>query len=239
MPAKDLTGQRFGRLVVVKRGANYVIPSTGKKVARWWCECDCATSPVANHAPRSILVTGGDLRSRHSKSCGCWKREATALRSTKHGAARKNRRSRLYETWLGIKSRVLNPRNTRFANYGERGIRMHEPWINDFARFRDDLLNEIGERPTPQHSLDRIDNDGHYEPGNIHWALLDAEGNPIQPNNKGDNHLITFNGETLTLAQWGRRLAPDHPRPSIFIYTRLWRGWTEEQAVTIPLGSRR
>lgn len=102
--------------------------------------------------------------------------------------------------WHGIKQRCFGGSCPSFERYGARGITMHQAWRESFEAFASDVVAEIGRRPSSRHSIDRVDNAGNYEPGNIRWAL------PIeQSRNRRDNVLITFMGETLCIAEWAER----------------------------------
>jgi hypothetical protein len=182
MPAPiNLLGQRFGRLTVTEQAPSVVCGS--KPFTRWVCQCDCG-----------VVVTTytNGLRNGHTKSCGCMKRDLAAQRSTKHAGTN----SRLYAKWKAMKSRCENPNNVSFRNYGGRGIRVCDRW-QDFDVFRRD----VGEPPSHSHTLDRVDNDKNYEPDNCRWA-----DKHTQDNNKRTSVRITFDGQTLTLTEWGRRL---------------------------------
>lgn len=148
----DQTGRTFGRLTVLERGEN---TPTGK--VRWVCRCECG---------RIALVWADSLRTGMSRSCGCLQKEWVTARNTTHGHAMGGKETKGYLAWHDAKHRCFNPRNKQYRNYGGRGITMAAEWVNDVAAF----LAHIGPAPGPEYSVDRINNDGHYEPGNVRWA---------------------------------------------------------------------
>jgi hypothetical protein len=123
-----------------------------------------------------------------------------------------------YKAWVDMKKRCLNTGSRNYKNYGGRNIAIEPRWIDDFAAF----FADIGPRPSPKHSLDRIDNDKGYFPGNVRWALP-----PIQNNNRSDNRWLTYRGVTLTVAQWSRRTG----MPYNTLYGRLAKGWSVKRAI--------
>lgn len=140
---------------------------------------------------------------------------------TTHGNSRTRATTPEYHAWISMKSRCCDQFASYYHRYGGRGIRVCEEWIDDFAAF----LSHMGARPTEQHSLDRVDSNGHYEPGNCRWAT------PIQQSqNTCRNSLITFKGETLCHSEWARRIGIT---PSGF-WLRIKHGWSEEKAITTP-----
>lgn len=137
--------------------------------------------------------------------------------SRKHGM----RNTPEYQAWVSMIARTSNERWRDYHRYGGRGIRVCGRWRESFEAFYVD----VGPRPSPEHSLDRIDVDGHYEPGNVRWATRVEQGR-----NKRNNRLVTSGGETASLAEWAARVGL---RPGT-IRMRLERGWPVERALGLP-----
>lgn len=152
MKALKLAGQRFGRLAVERRG-----PSDPHDGAQWWCRCECG---------KEVLVVASSLRSGRTRSCGCLFDETLRDRNTKHGHSPRGRRHPLYQIWAGMIARCENAKHISWPYYGARGIRVCDRWRNDFDAF----LADVGPRPSPHHSIDRINPGGDYEPSNVRWA---------------------------------------------------------------------
>jgi len=202
---KDITGHVFGRLTVL--AFDHI------KIHRylWRCRCSCGNIAIVNTS---------DLRTGNTQSCGCLQAENRTKATRTHGM----RQSCEYHTWLDMNARCSNSRRTDFHNYGGRGIHVCARW-RDFAAFYADM----GPRPSPQHTIDRIDNDGPYAPDNCRWATRQE-----QIVNKRNNHRVTFQGRTLTISQWAAEL-------DLRFSTLLGRfrsGWSTERALTTPLRSR-
>ncbi len=199
-PRSDLLGQRFGRLVV-----EAIDTEKTKDRWLWLCRCDCGAT---------VKVGTGNLRGGKTKSCGCWKRDELSQRAT----TKEYRDTPEYKTWMSMRSRCSIPSATGFDYYGGRGIRVCERW-NDFFAF----LSDMGQRPSPKHSIERNDVNGDYEPDNCRWATK-AE----QANNTRANRLITIDGETKSVRQWEDHMGYNEG----VISTRLYHGWSEYDAVT-------
>lgn len=209
---KDITGRRFGRLLVLR----FSHIGDRWKVAYWYCQCDCGGVCV---------VAGKHLRSLKIQSCGCLVSEKIAKVNYKHGRSSKRHPQRyLYELWLGIRSRILDPANISYPTYGGVGIPLYEEWKTNSTAFIEYILTEVGERPSKKHSIDRIVNAKGYVPGNLRW-LTSREQN----RNKTTNYMVTANGETLCITDWAKRLGRS-PRA---VKARIDRfGWSPENAVT-------
>lgn len=201
----DLTGQRFGRLTVIRRAEN-----DKWKKPQWLCQCDCGNIKI---------FPGNSLKSGLTRSCGCLKHEITVTRLTIHGGEG----ARLYHIWKNMRQRCFRSSNQDYSNYGGRGITVCDEWRYSFVAFRDWAI-ENGYRDDL--TIDRIDVNGNYEPANCRWITMKA-----QQNNMRSNHYITFGGRTQTLTQWAEEL---NMSPSAIRY-RLKSGWAIEKALTTPV----
>lgn len=153
----DFTGLSFGRLTVVERAPP--IRRGGSSRTTWLCECECG---------RTIVVITDSLKSGNTRSCGCLHAETREARTTTHGMSG----TKTYDAWCSAKSRCSNPNNPKYADYGGRGISMCAEWFESFEAF----LSDMGPAPNGL-ELDRIDNDGNYEPGNCRWTTRKVQMN--------------------------------------------------------------
>lgn len=200
---KDITGQKFGRLTVLELDTN-----SKEKAAKWICKCECGAI---------ISTRGSSLRSGHTKSCGCFHLEdliARKIRAT-HG----KEGTRIYRIWQGVKNRCLNQNEPAYKKYGGRGITVCEEWKNNFQAFYNWAM-ESGYQDNL--TIDRINNDGNYEPSNCRWTTA-----KIQANNRRSNRIVEYNGENITLSELSEKTGVPYGR----IAHRLYRGWSVEEAV--------
>jgi hypothetical protein len=215
---QELTGRRFGRLVVLseeprRRFAN------GNSTRMWRLRCDCGTEKSVQH---------GNLMSRGAVSCGCITADIQRALRLRHGHAVKGSTSREYETWLNIRGRCRNPKHVSYERYGARGIKVCPEWDASFEAF----LANVGPRPDG-HSIERIDNSKDYEPGNVRWATTLE-----QANNKRNSRRLTVGGITRTIPEWGRLMKPATGVTKTHIWARIILGWSAEDAVLEPLRYR-
>ena len=196
----DLSGRKFARITVLE----LAYTDKRRRTTYWKCKCACG----------SVFLTRVDsLRSGHSKSCGCLQRESARELNFKHGKTG----TRAFTTWDAMWARCINPRSVSYGNYGGRGIRVCDRW-----RIFSNFYADMGDKPGGTY-IERIDNNGNYEPSNCRWATAKE-----QHSNKRTNRWIAFNGITLTLDQWAGKTGIR----ATTIHKRLNRGWPLETALT-------
>ena len=209
---KDLTGHRFDRLIVIALKGVYKSPS-GTKRAAWICQCDCSKITVV----RTVNLTSGGV-----KSCGCLRSETSQKIHFKHGLTN----SPEYTIWQNMIRRCYDRKNSSFQYYGHRGIKVCDRW-HTFVNFLADMRHKL----SPDHTIERIDNNGNYEPSNCRWATWRE-----QSINKRNTITITFNDQTKTLVEWSH---------STGIYYKVLQArldrykWSVERAFTEKSGKYR
>lgn len=202
----DLTNMKFGKLTVVSR-------TTSKHPIMWECLCECG---------KSKEVYSAYLRYGETKSCGCSKAEFIRNFVTTHGM----RNTKEYSCWTNLKSRCSNLDD---PHYGGRGIKVCDRWKNSFDNFYEDM----GNAPTKEHSIDRIDWDGDYEPDNCRWATW-AE----QQNNKKETRRFLYRGNHLTIRE-AMATIENCEVSYRSIWTRLNLGWNFQEALETPVRKMR
>ena len=197
----DRRGCRFGLLVAVS-------PShTEHSQWKWKFKCDCGNTTVS--FVHSAKVTG---------HCGCKTQQRLHQRHLKHGQSG----TALYKRWAAMKDRCGNPNNLHYDRYGGRGVRVCERWEDSFEAFCEDM----GEPPSGAHTIERVDNDGDYAPGNCCWATR-----KVQQNNRHGNIIVTINGQTKTLMQWCNAVGKNYGT----VQGRMKRGWDVEKALSVEV----
>lgn len=198
---QDLTGRQFGRWTVVGPG-----PIRGKN-RLWRCVCECGTERY---------VLGFTLKSGASSNCGCF-RSVPDIADGKHRMTKTPE----YIAWRSMMDRCYRHAFIGYASYGGRGIVVCDRWRASFVNFYSDM----GPRPSPEHSLDRIDNDGPYSPENCRWATRAEQGR-----NRRTNRPLTHDGETMCVSEWAERFGLSRNT----LQRRLDRGWSFERATSEP-----
>lgn len=201
-----LAGAVFGRLTVLRRA-----PNAGRAV-QWVCRCECGGEPIVR---ARLLVTG------KTQSCGCLRKETTSQARRSHGMSE----SRTYRIWHHMKRRCTDEKHPKWLHYGGRGITLYQEW-HSFERF----LEDMGEAPAGA-SIDRINNELGYWPGNCQWATQAQ-----QTRNTRRTRRVEIDGETLCVMDWCARLGVVN---AALAYSRINRGWDALKAVTTPVEARR
>ena len=212
---RDLTGQRFGRLLVTEFAG--MLQKAKWKKAHWVCVCDCG---------KTITAHGAVLMNGNTSSCGCFKRESIRTRMITHGQTCGHLRSTEFRIWEAMKARCFNQDHEKWNLYGGRGITVCERWLK-FENFFEDM----GNRPSIKHSIDRFpNNDGNYEPGNCRWATQTQ-----QCRNQRSNRIIEIDGESYCLAEWAEILGVTYNT----LWHRISRNGSAEKVISTLAAFRR
>ena len=207
---KDLTGQRFGRLVV----REYI--GSKDKGAMWLCDCDCG---------KEKIMSSKNILTNKVRSCGCLKEKGFTKGDVVKGACG----NRLYKVYKSMIHRCYYPNEREYKHYGGKGVRVCNEWLNDFYSFERWALENGYDINAPfgKCTLDRIDVNGNYEPSNCRWVNIKT-----QLNNTTFNVKITANGKTMTIAEWARELGVNVNT----LYSRCRRRWSDERIINTPVG---
>ena len=173
----DLSGNKYNKWTVISYSGS----------SKWNCVCDCGNySQVATY----------QLKAGTSKSCGCTRKEILLNNRTKHGQAKSTYKSSIHTAWQNMKKRCYSITNKHYKNYGGRGITICERWLNSFENFYADM----GDKPTEKHTIERINNDGNYEPSNCRWATREDQ----QANKRIRKDALIHEGKTTN--EWAKKL---------------------------------
>ena len=205
----DFLGKRFGRLTVISKADPIKEGSSGRLRPAVLCKCDCGKEKVV----RIMCLKRGSC-----VSCGCLARDNASKRLLKHGMTH----TRLFSIWDGMLDRCYHSYSIMYKNYGGRGISICDEWLKDFINFYHWAIDNGYEDDL---TIDRINNDGNYEPSNCRWATYKE-----QARNKRNNHTLTFNGETKTISEWAETIGI----PASTLGNRIYKGMPIERALTMP-----
>jgi hypothetical protein len=205
---RDLTGLVFGKLTVVEKA-----PNRPDGLPAWRCLCECGNEKD---------IRQQSLESGDTQSCGC-----LCTGAIKHGMCY----TKVYKAWSSMKHRCFNPDSKHYHNYGGRGIKVCDRWLESFENFYEDM----GEPPSAKHSLERLDVNGNYEPNNCTWATVLE-----QARNRRDNIRIEYGGELLVLSEVYKRLDYIHPTVILPVFSdRIYKKWSIEKASKTPYSGKR
>lgn len=204
MLTRDLTGDVYGRLTVLEP-----CPKKPGKGRQWRCACSCGGTKI---------VIQSSLVCNNTTSCGCKKIENAKNMKFRHG----KRGTSEYWAWVSMKKRCSATSGKYWKYYGSKGVHVCPEWLDDYEAF----LAYVGPRPTSKHSLDRIDGNGNYEPGNVRWATP-----TVQHRNQSNRHWLSYMGVTLLPKQWSEIVGfRVHT-----LYTRIREKWSTEAILTTPV----
>jgi hypothetical protein len=197
---ESLVGKKFERLLVLEESER-----SKNRNRMWLCQCECGKTKV---------IVGYNLKNGSTRSCGCLRSELLSIQKDWH----KKSLSPEYKSWGTMIQRCTNPKNKKYPDYGGRGIKVCDRW-KDFRNF----YKDIGEKPSHRHTIDRIDVNGDYEPSNCKWSTPSEQGN-----NKRNNIIIEYNGESGTLRYFSNKYGLVYET----LYRRIKKGIEPTTALT-------
>jgi len=209
MAIRDITGKQFGRLTVLS------FDHIGRGGAYWLCRCECGEKPI---------VLSARLANGTTSSCGCLARDRWKASRTTHGLSKHP----LYTTWVGMHRRCYDEADDSYPRYGGRGIRVCDGWHGS-GGLRS-FISDMGPKPSRRHSIDRIDVNGQYEPGNCRWATAAVQGA-----NKENTLRVDHEGSRVALST----VAHQHGLGVASLNWRVQNGWALEEALAVPMAPPR
>lgn len=198
----DLRGQRFGRLTVIRESKERLNGGVA-----WLCRCDCGNE---------VIVRSNSLRRGATMSCGCYNKDVISTHGESH--------TRLHHAWSSLKDRCINPKSKEYPNYGGRGIKVCDEWLNSYEAFRDWSYENgfVEDVECGKCTIDRIDVNGDYEPSNCRWTNM-----KIQCRNRRNNVVIECDGESHCISEWAEILGVPYHR----LVSRYQRGWSPYEII--------
>lgn len=205
-----MIGKRFGRLIVIRENGK---AKNGSLM--YLCECDCGNF---------ITVRGISLRNGDCKSCGCLRKEISSKGNSTHGHSNE----RLFNVWRCMIRRCYDVNHSSYHRYGGRGIKICDNWLNNYESFKNFMLDNgyPEDAGSYEYSIDRLNNDGNYEPSNC--RVVTAK---IQSLNKSNNHRVSFKGEEMTITEAAQKCGLTNKQ----VFNRIDKGWDIKRALTQPL----
>ena len=192
---KNLVEQKFNKLLVISRAEN-----TKQGRAQWNCKCDCGNS---------LIVRGSYLLNGHTQSCGCLRKEKSSELNTVHGKTN----TKIHAVWKSMKQRCFDENIKNYEIYGGRGITVCDEWKHDFQSFYD-YVSQLPHYGEEGYSIDRINNNGNYEPGNVKWSTRKE-----QARNRRSCRYIYYEGEFMTVAELSEKTGV----PARKLYSKLYK----------------
>lgn len=210
-PLLNPIGEKYGMLTVIQE-----VSRKSPRKRRFLCICDCG-------AQKEVELN--KLRTGHTRSCGCLHIEARARNLEKAPSEGRKKhglnKSPEHRAWVHMKQRCTNPNKKEWPHYGGRGIKVCERWMNSFEAF----IEAVGKRPSPKHSLDRINVNGDYEPGNVRWATQQE-----QCENTRVTRIVTINDKSQSISAWEREMELSKGQ----VRAREDAGWSLKEAILTP-----
>ena len=212
MKRREMIGQKFGRLVVIRSAPK---EKDGRRT--WHVICECGNEKV---------VRGSHLTQGKIVSCGCYCKEKTSLSNFRHGHSQSFGDSPSYRAWAGMNTRCYNRKDKGYRDYGGRGITVCKRWRRGTPHAFENFLQDVGHRPCAGFSIERVFNDRGYSPGNCTWA-----DRKTQAANRRSNRSITYHGETKLLYHWAKEIGIRGDT----LKARLDSNWSIDRAFTTPV----